>query len=249
MIIYFSGTGNSRYAAKVMAQVLDDEIVDAGKLIKAGQTGDFSSGKPWVFACPVYSWRMPRIFSDFIDKSAFSGSKEAYFVLTCGSEIGEAGKYAREMCERKGLSYRGALQVAMPENLITLFKAPPREKIGEMIEAAIPVLKAGAEKIRAGEELPPVKTGFMDRIKSGPINEGFTRYFLKSTDFYATDACISCGKCAENCVMNNITMENEKPRWGDTCTQCMACICHCPVEAIEYGKRTRGKARYVCPEI
>lgn len=249
MVIYFSGTGNSQYAARVMARELNDEIVDAGKLMKAGETGDFSSEKPWVFVAPVYSWRMPRVFSDFIENTAFSGGREAYFVLTCGSEIGEAGKYARELCERKGLAYRGVLQVAMPENLITLFKAPPQERIREMIEAAVPVLKAGAEKIRAGEELAPAKIGFMDRFKSGPINEGFTRYFLKSTGFYATDTCISCGKCAENCVMNNIHMENGKPQWGDTCTQCMACICRCPVEAIEYGKKTRGKARYVCPEI
>ena len=25
---------------------------------------------------------------------------------------------------------------------------------------------------------------------------------------------------------------------------CMACICYCPKEAIEYGKKSRGKPRY-----
>lgn len=248
MIIWFSGTGNSQYAAKVMAEALGDESVDAGRLIKAGQPGAFTSERPWVFVAPVYAWRMPRIFSDFIENSGFSGSKEAWFVLTCGSEIGEAGKYARELCEKKGFTYRGVLQVAMPENLITLFKAPPQEKIREMIEAAGSVLASGAKRILSGEDFPPVKTGFADKLKSGPINQGFNRYFLKSTGFYATDACVSCGKCAKNCVMNNITLEDGKPQWGTACTQCMACICRCPVEAIEYGKRTRGKARYVCPE-
>ena len=249
MVIYFSGTGNSQYAAKVVARGLEDPLVDAGTRIKAGEPGEFHSETPWVFAAPVYSWRMPRIFSDFIEKSTFSGSGDAYFVLTCGGEIGEAGKYARELCEKKGLSFRGVLQVPMPENLITLFKAPPQEKIREMIGAAGPVLMGGVERIRAGEDFPAVKTGFMDKIKSGPVNEGFTRYFLKATDFYATDACISCGKCAQLCPLNNIQLVDGKPRWGDSCTQCMACICHCPQEAIEYGKKTRGKARYVCPEI
>lgn len=249
MVIYFSGTGNSQYAAKVMAEALGDETVDAGRLIKAGQPGAFTSERPWVFVAPVYAWRMPRIFSDFIENSGFSGSKEAWFVLTCGGEIGEAGKYARELCEKKGLSFRGVLQVVMPENLITLFRAPPEEKIREMIRAAGPVLMGGVERIRAGEDFPAVKTGFMDKIKSGPINEGFTRYFLKSADFYATDACVSCGKCAGLCPLNNIALVDGKPRWGSSCTQCMACICRCPQEAIEYGKKTRGKARYVCPEI
>nr|WP_264291386.1 MULTISPECIES: hypothetical protein [unclassified Dorea] len=30
----------------------------------------------------------------------------------------------------------------------------------------------------------------------------------------------------------------------DACTHCMACICYCPAEAIEYGKKSVGKPRY-----
>ena len=31
---------------------------------------------------------------------------------------------------------------------------------------------------------------------------------------------------------------------GKNCTHCMACICYCPKEAIEYGKKSKGKPRY-----
>lgn len=34
MIVYFSGTGNSRYAAELLAQRLEDELLDAGVWIK-----------------------------------------------------------------------------------------------------------------------------------------------------------------------------------------------------------------------
>ena len=56
--------------------------------------------------------------------------------------------------------------------------------------------------------------------------------------------CIGCGKCEKLCPMNNITLPNGRPVWGDNCTQCMACICYCPTEAIEYGKKSLGKPRY-----
>ena len=46
----------------------------------------------------------------------------------------------------------------------------------------------------------------------------------------------------------NIKLKDGKPVWGSECTQCMACICKCPVSAIEYGKATIGKARYLCPK-
>lgn len=249
MVIYFSGTGNSRFAAEFLAKELQDELVDAGQLIKAGQTGNFQSEKPWIFAAPTYSWRMPRIFSEFLRKSNFAGCREAWFVLTCGGEIGEAGKYAQALCQEKNLSYQGALPVILPDNFITMFSVPGEEKIREMIENAKPVLENGAAQIRRGEPFPEAQHGLLDKLKSGPINEGFNRYFLRSTGFRAGDGCISCGKCAELCVLNNIHLENGKPVWGDSCTQCMACICRCPVEAIEYGKRTRGKKRYYCPEV
>ena len=58
------------------------------------------------------------------------------------------------------------------------------------------------------------------------------------------DLCIGCGKCAANCPMNNIQLKDGRPIWGRECTHCMTCICYCPVEAIEYGKRSAGKPRY-----
>ena len=58
MIIYFSGTGNSRFAAEFIAKELQDEVINAGKLIKAEEKGNFISDKPYVFVCPIYSWRM-----------------------------------------------------------------------------------------------------------------------------------------------------------------------------------------------
>ncbi len=60
--------------------------------------------------------------------------------------------------------------------------------------------------------------------------------------------CVGCGKCAAVCVENNIRLRDGRPVWGDRCTHCMACICGCPAGAIEYGRASRGKPRYQCPE-
>ena len=79
---------------------------------------------------------------------------------------------------------------------------------------------------------------------SGPVNPIFYRFFVKANAFQTDDTCISCGQCVENCPMNNITLESGKPTWGKQCTHCMACICYCPTEAIEYGKKSMGKPRY-----
>ena len=124
MVIYFSGTGNSRYAAEVTASETGDEIRDAGVYIKEGKRGDFSSQSPWVFVSPTYCWQLPRIFEEFIRKSRFSGTRDAYFVLTCGAETGNAGEKIAAFCKEKGFHYKGMMEVVMPENYVALFSVP-----------------------------------------------------------------------------------------------------------------------------
>ena len=77
-----------------------------------------------------------------------------------------------------------------------------------------------------------------------PFNPVWSKYKLRAKDFYSTDKCVSCGKCAKLCPLNNITLEAKKPVWGEACSHCMACIGNCPVEAIEYGNITQEKDKY-----
>lgn len=248
MIVYFSGTGNSRYCAQLLASRLPDQLVDAGQYIKKELPGDWNSEKPWVFVAPTYSWQLPHIFLQQLRHSRYRGSKKAYFVMTCGLDIGSAAKYNEELCRELGMDYMGTLQVVMPENYIALFPVPDEEQSAKIIEKAQPVLESAVELIRKEEKLPAKKSSPLDALKSGTVNNGFKKYVIKADKFFATSQCIGCGKCAKVCVLNNITMKNHRPVWGKKCTHCMACICGCPVEAIEYGSATKGKRRYLCPD-
>mgnify|MGYP002951794102 FL=1 len=58
------------------------------------------------------------------------------------------------------------------------------------------------------------------------------------------EECIGCGLCQDVCPLNNIRLVDGKPDWGNSCTHCMACICRCPKEAIEYKNKSVGKRRY-----
>ena len=83
-------------------------------------------------------------------------------------------------------------------------------------------------------------------MNSSAVNRLFYPLFVHARKFYVTDACISCGRCASVCPLNNIQMKDGKPVWGSSCTHCMACICRCPKDAIEYGRHSRGLPRYTC---
>ena len=246
MVIYFSGTGNSTFCAEKTAFSLQDELVNAGEYIKKNKEGSFASEKPWVFVCPTYAWRIPHIFADFIRKSTFSGAKDAYFIMTCGDDTGNAGTYNRQLCEDMHLNYMGTLSVVMPENYLAMFSVPGEEESRRIIAEALPVPEKGAAAIMSGKAFADGKATLTAKIKSGIVNTAFYALFVNAKKFYVKESCISCGNCEALCPTNCITLKEGKPQWGEGCTHCMACICRCPAEAIEYGKKSVGKRRYLC---
>ena len=75
MIVYFTGTGNSRYCAQMLADKLDDDIVDAFHFIRNGIPAELISGKPWIFVAPTYGWQLPCIFCGFHSQRQLFGQQ------------------------------------------------------------------------------------------------------------------------------------------------------------------------------
>lgn len=246
MILYFSGTGNSKYVAKRIGKEIDDEVINLFEKIKNHDFSEIPSSRPWVIVVPTYAWKIPHIVQKWIENTAFTGSHDMYFIMTCGGSIGNAGKYLDELCKKKNMNYRGCMGITMPENYIALFSTPTQEKALQIINQAEPVIDQAITYIKKGDTLPQINISFKDNMSSGIVNDLFYPLFVHARKFYATDACVSCGKCVNICPLNNVRMDNGKPVWGKDCTHCMACICHCPKEAIEYGKHSQGLTRYTC---
>lgn len=244
MILYFTGTGNSRYIAERIAEALGDELLSMNDRIKAGDTSSVTSDERLVIVTPTYAWRIPRIVRDWLAETDFPRGAQAWFVMTCGSEIGNAAQYNRALCQEKQLTYMGTAQIIMPENYIAMFDAPQAEEARQIVDKAEPGIDRVISAITANQAFPPPRKNLYDRFVSGPVNPIFYSFFVKANAFTAGDACTGCGQCARLCPMNNITIQNGKPVWGGDCTHCMACICRCPTETIEYGKKSLGKPKY-----
>lgn len=246
MILYFSGTGNSEYVAKRISRAIGDECLNLFDKIRKNDFSPIHSERPLIVVGPTYAWRIPRMMEKWIVNTSFTGTQNIYFILTCGGSIGNAGKYLAGLCRRKNMKYLGCMAITMPENYIALFSTPTPEKAEQIIEQAEPAINQAVRYIENGKPLPQKNISLMDRMNSGVVNDIFYPLFVHAKKFYAADTCISCGKCADVCPLGNIRIQNGKPVWGDSCTHCMACICRCPKEAIEYGKHSHGLNRYTC---
>lgn len=245
MVFYFSGTGNSQLAAKQIASELGDELISINACLKKGEKKTFRAQRPLVFVAPIYAWRIPKVVERWIRETKFEGNKNAYFVLTRGGGTqGNAAAYAAELCAETGLTYRGLASAQMPENYIALSAVPSESECAAIIERAKPVFSEIARRVGRNEPFPKTPVSLGGRFISGPFNPLYYRFYIKDKGFSVLDACVSCGKCAERCPLNNIGITDGKPVWKGNCTHCMACICGCPTEAIEYKSISKGKRRY-----
>ncbi len=242
MILYFSGTGNSRYVAQMIGKATGDKVVSINELMKDSNKQQLDSETPYVFLFPIYAGRMPRVVEAFIQQTQFSGSKAAYFIATCGVKTNGLTKYAVKLCKETGFQFMGYAPVVMPANYVALYNPTPPQQAEERINQAEPKIMHLAKLIQQSRPLPQLTP--MGSFLVSMVNSIFYARIIGGKGFYSTQACNSCGNCAKLCPLNNIQLVEGKPQWGNHCTHCMACISGCPQTAIEYKNKTQGRRRY-----
>lgn len=240
MIYYFSGTGNSKHAAEVIAASTGDtaiNIVDAIKNKTFGSCSDEITG----FVFPVYFWGLPEIMKRFASMPEVKNSlgKYVFSVITCGANTGTADKM---LAKKLGRNLDYSFSLKMPDNYVVMYDPCEKEKAQKYLRHADKELEGICEDIikreiaRKGNTQGGAKSAFVSLLYNP---------FRKTKKFYADEKCISCGICEKNCPDKVIKIENGKPIWIKTsCQHCTACINLCPKEAIQYGSGTQSRRRY-----
>lgn len=252
MIIYFTGTGNSRDIATRLAEALaDNDIVElSGRVLRDKELKAAQPCRAVVWVFPVYSWGVPPVVADFIKDVRLTGTLAAahHLVATCGDDAGLTARQWRRLIRRRGWTPASASTVIMP-NTYTLMKGfdvDPDELADEKLMASRPRVAQIARRIKDNAVDDDVIKGRFAWFKSNIIYPWFKRFAMSPKPFHATDSCTGCGLCARRCPLGNITMNDDRrPCWGNDCALCLRCYHTCHTAAVQYGKATRGKGRFL----
>lgn len=254
MIFYFSGTGNSLYVAKSIAQHNNEELVSISAAVKKGDgfyEYSIKDNELLGFVYPVYAWGPPKMVLEFIRKFNLNNYRDNYIfsVATCGSNIGNTMKVIDDCLKKKAMNLHSGFSIKMPNNYIVMGDVDSKEVEKEKLSATAEALKSINNAIEKKERgVFHVEKGPLPWLLTGLVNPLFNKKPVDTTHFYANDNCTGCGVCEKVCNCNTIVV-NERPQWGKYCSRCQACIHYCPVKAIQYGKGTEKKGRYTNPNI
>ena len=244
MIFYFSGTGNTKWAASKLAAATREDLISIAPYMRADDSSH-NLAEPFIlkenerlgFVFPVHGWRVPKLVREFIckmkiqrepsDASAENKAKAddslknrpfAYCVCTAGDSIGLTIENLNEVISlNPSLQVLGITEVSSSYSLIM-----PESYIGLPFMDVDPKEREIRKKENAAQELAVVCEEIFDR------KEGISRLVKGPIPWFFTKVV---GGFFENVLITDKRFHVEK----DRCVKCGICANVCPVGDIKGG--------------
>lgn len=270
MILYFSGTGNSKWAAKTLALETGDTLVSIPEVINSDCSFTIEKDEHVGFIFPIHGWRVPNIVKEFLTKLTIKTLGEdtshvkhyCFCLVTAGDSIGKAMERFQQQLKsvtvNDALSLKAVCSLIMPESYVGLpgMDVDTKEKELEKKELASKQLKEFSNILKQHPHKDSNQIwGWNQLIRgpipsffSGPVGGFFERFLITDKPFHVDSRrCVKCGICANVCPVSDIKGGlGFEPEWlhNGKCLTCFSCYHHCPHHAIEFGKRTQKKGQY-----
>lgn len=227
MVFYFTGTGNSLYAAKY----LDGEYISIPNALNSANM-EYSADKIGI-VCPMYGHEMPAMVKDFLGKAVFQ-TDYLYIVLTYGNRHANAVELAERALAPTGKKADYITTLLMVDNFLPAFDMAEQIKLDKGVEQQLVDIKADIDAKKHDYQKVTLKDraahkGYLAMVHNQPETIW--------ADFDFTDECVGCAICTKVCPAGCIRIEDQRAvRTGENCQACYACVHACPKSAIRMNK-------------
>jgi len=255
-LIYFSGTGNSYRILDTCKNIFIQNGCKATLSSITDKSNINEDAHLVGFCFPVYAFGIPRICRKYLLSLSKSKDPINTFVLITAGDPDESGFSVNEsttILKSKGLDVTYSDVIHMPANWTVSMNPPSKEEAQIIINNGVTRAKEIAQNILNGG-LHHHAFNYPSRYsKIGFYKDYYLFKWLGLSnlwrDFRTDDTCDSCGLCEKLCSTESIEIVNGKPKWANTCEQCMRCVNYCPKQAIyQKGEGSiKGKNTYYEP--
>jgi ferredoxin len=253
ILYYFSGTGNTKWAAVKLKNSFKDYCIDIELLSIENENKINLRGYSFIaIGTPIYAEIEPKIMEDFI--LSMPGTKintKCILYSTQGGNSCSAIKRLSKILKDKGYNVVVEAMIMMPNNYYFSFgKEPSDKKIADILENAEKKIRDITKNFNENK-VCKVKT-FMLRQGIGVLaGKAFRKTIPRiSKNINSTQECKKCGLCLRNCPKGNITFENGHAIFHSNCNLCLRCIYICPENAVVYkGKKVNQTQKEIIKNL
>ncbi len=235
-IMYFTGTGNSLYVAKRFKENSGAELFSIAKMLK-NKEYDIESDVVGIIT-PIYYTNFPNIVHEYLSNVKIK-AKYIFLVTTYSLFSFDA----KSLINKYNFKVNYSTQVKMPSNYL-IWHDMKKVKVKKFnyvskVEQIVDEVSNYKEKNNTNY----IKMFFRNIVSK------YTKVDVKKEDekFKIDINCNMCGICEKVCGANNILLLNDL-KFLNKCEQCLACIHHCPQNAISHIKE-KNKERYINPHV
>lgn len=241
LVLYFSGTGNTKMACeefKRQLEKLDNTVklydIDRFDEKKIDEVVALVDDADYIgFAYPVYGANLPPIFDGFIKKleNRVNVNKNAFIITTVGV-INAFGPFIiRKRIKKFGLELKWHIVCkifdstkfkGIEEKLMLKIKTRMQNEIEYLIKNII-------EDKRSLKGIGPWIIGgyVVRRILRKPLREHYKKFYVDKS------FCTFCMLCYNKCPTNAINYIDGNFTFDENCTTCFRCRNKCPMNAIK----------------
>jgi ferredoxin len=269
-LYYFSGTGNSLYLARSLADALvDTKLIPIVSLLEDPSPRSTADVVGFVF--PIHLTTLPWPVRSFAERLDVSAARYVFAATTRIGTLQVADVHLERVLRRRGAHLDAFFVCNMPANSPCGVMPSGVPGFRRMVEAWPGRIEPGAVRelssaldARIPEMAATVREEtrhFDDRTRfSGPwrgVLAGLMSRAGKSSSkqtlpFYADGDCTGCALCEAVCPSGRVAMRGAVPTWQQDvpCYLCYACFNSCPEQAVLLrGRYTEKRGRYLHPSV
>lgn len=237
MVFYFTGTGNSLYAARQ----LESEPVSIPQVMRGTQR-EFTAESIGIIS-PIYGHELPPMVKDFLRESTFH-TDYFYIIVTYGARHGGAAEMAQALCDKCGVRVDYINALHMVDNWLPAFDMDEERALDKRIPEQLAAITADVKARKYG--ISPVTDADRAAHQQYLANVSGVPEDLWQNFVVVTERCVGCGICTRVCPADCMKLEDGRAvHIPGNCQDCLACVHACPQKAIALAMPEKNpNARY-----